>query len=212
MEEALMKEVQHDEEDDEKGEEEQNPEGGKAQAEEMNILQRVWKEFGDKGNGNKTTATRTKDEVTQTCAICKWFNQCNVRQPCYSLILDHFLLTAIHIPVHISEAGMEDYEEHQDVIIGDNCVHMYHKDCLLKWMQMKHDFCPYCRSYVFPVPDFVNGAKELLGEERFKELVEQDDPELVTMYIGSTSYEEAEQPDATEQPEAVAVTVENASA
>ena len=37
--------------------------------EELNILQKVWNEFGDKGNGNKRP--NTKDEVTETCAICK---------------------------------------------------------------------------------------------------------------------------------------------
>lgn len=116
-------------------------------AEETNILQRVWKEFGDRGNGNKNI--KKKDEVTETCAIC-----------------------------------MDDYEENQTVIIGDNCIHMYHKECLLKWMKAKHDFCPYCRSYVFPVSNFISIAKEQVGEERFKTLVEEDDPELVAMYIG----------------------------
>lgn len=37
--------------------------------EELNILQKVWNKFGDKGNGNKRP--NTKDEVTETCAICK---------------------------------------------------------------------------------------------------------------------------------------------
>ena len=117
---------------------------------DMNILQRVWKEFGDKGNGNgNKDGKKTKDEVSETCAIC-----------------------------------MEDYELDQDVIIGHNCVHMYHKECVLKWMKTKHDFCPYCRSYVFPVSDFIKMAKEQVGEERFKTLVEEDDPELVAMYLG----------------------------
>ena len=35
-----------------------------------NILVRVWNEFGQKGKGNKRS--ETKDEVTETCAICKW--------------------------------------------------------------------------------------------------------------------------------------------
>ena len=118
------------------------------EAEETNILQRVWKEFGDRGHGNKNI--KKKDEVTETCAIC-----------------------------------MDDYEENQTVIIGDNCIHMYHKECLLKWMKAKHDFCPYCRSYVFPVSNFISIAKEQVGEERFKTLVEEDDPELVAMYTGS---------------------------
>ncbi|GFH45523.1 hypothetical protein CTEN210_01997 [Chaetoceros tenuissimus] len=120
----------------------------KEEKEEENILQRVWKEFGNQGNGNKKEDA--KDEVTETCAIC-----------------------------------MEDYEENEDVIIGDGCVHMYHKDCLLKWMKAKHDFCPYCREYAFPIKDFVSIAKEQVSEERFKELVEQDDEKLVAMYLNN---------------------------
>ena len=124
----------------------------KEQMEEENILQKVWKEFGNQGKGNKKEDV--KDEVTETCAIC-----------------------------------MEDYEENEDVIIGDGCVHMYHKECLLKWMKAKHDFCPYCREYAFPIKDFVSIAKEQVGEERFKELVEQDDEKLVAMYLNSNDEE-----------------------
>jgi hypothetical protein len=137
--------------------------------EEMNILDRVWKEFGQKKNqknkwvslgglaptnnetavDNSANTTTATDEVTETCAIC-----------------------------------MEDYEEDQDVIIGHNCVHMYHKECLLKWMSTKHDSCPYCRTYVFDVPTFRKKAEDILGAERYRELAEQDDPEVGA---GSTS-------------------------
>jgi hypothetical protein len=37
---------------------------------DTNILVRLWNEFGQKGKGNKSS--ETKDEVTETCAICKW--------------------------------------------------------------------------------------------------------------------------------------------
>ena len=83
---------------------------------------------------------------------------------------------------------MEDYEEHDDVVIGEDCVHMYHKECLLKWMQAKHDFCPYCRCYAFDVQKFLKVAKEEVGEEKYNELVENDDPDLVATYM-STSME-----------------------
>ncbi len=111
-----------------------------------NILQSVWNEFGNKGKGNKRP--ETKNEVTETCAIC-----------------------------------MEDYDEHEEVVIGANCGHLYHKNCLLKWMQAKHDFCPFCRAYSFSVPDFVQVAREQLGEVRFNELIQEDDPDLVAMYL-----------------------------
>ena len=156
MEKALLKEsdslekkngeIVQGEEQKEKDANVDRAEDEKEEKEEENILQKVWKEFGNQGNGNKKE--EVKDEVTETCAIC-----------------------------------MEDYEENEDIIIGDSCVHMYHKECLLKWMKAKHDFCPYCREYAFPIKDFVSIAKEQVGEERFKELVEQDDEKLVAMYL-----------------------------
>lgn len=78
---------------------------------------------------------------------------------------------------------MEDYKDYEDVAIGATCVHMYHKDCLIDWLQTSHDTCPACRSYSFPVTKFVKIAKEQLGDDRFKELVEKDNPELVAMYM-----------------------------
>ena len=42
-----------------------------------NILMSVWKEFGNKGNGNKKVGDAApKDEVTETCAICEFLFQC----------------------------------------------------------------------------------------------------------------------------------------
>ncbi len=128
------------------------------EGEDVNILQRVWEEFG--GSKNIKKGKRESDEqriqreenegeVTETCAIC-----------------------------------MEDYEENQDVIIGHSCDHMYHKECLLKWMCMeaRHDLCPYCRKIVFSEQTFRKTAEEIVGTDRYQELIkdEQDIEEGVT--------------------------------
>lgn len=113
------------------------------QQQEINILENIWKEFGEsknaKNGGPKNIGAAGDEEqhheLTETCAIC-----------------------------------MEDYEENQDIIIGHNCDHIYHKECLLKWLSYKHDFCPYCRSHVFDVPTFCKTAEELLGTERYTAL------------------------------------------
>ncbi len=132
-------------------------EGGQEQAkqEDVNILQRVWEEFGASKNIKKGKRESNEDriqrienntsqaggEVTETCAIC-----------------------------------MEDYGEHQDVIIGHSCDHMYHKECLLKWMCMeaRHNSCPYCRNILFSEQTFRKSAEEMVGTERYQELVQDE--------------------------------------
>lgn len=84
---------------------------------------------------------------------------------------------------------MEDYKENEEVVVGHNCMHMYHKKCLIEWMQANHDLCPSCRRYSFPVSKFVMVAKSQLGDMRFKELVKKDDPDLITMYTSGTELE-----------------------
>lgn len=85
--------------------------------------------------------------------------------------------------VHIFLDSFQYVMSHRMLNLFPLLSSMYHKECLLKWMKAKHDFCPYCREYAFPVEDFVSIAKEQVGEERFKELVEQDDEKLVAMYL-----------------------------
>ena len=79
---------------------------------------------------------------------------------------------------------MEPYEIGTDVTIGTSCTHMFHTRCIMKWMCAKHDFCPFCRVYLFDVKKFKDVAEEELTEERFDELVDGDDPALVTTYMG----------------------------
>jgi hypothetical protein len=77
---------------------------------------------------------------------------------------------------------MEDYKPNDNVTIGTSCSHMYHKDCLLHWMSSNHDFCPYCREYFFDVTTFSSVAEKVLGSERYRELMTNDDPTVVSLY------------------------------
>ena len=79
---------------------------------------------------------------------------------------------------------MEAYEIGTDVTIGYTCTHMFHTKCLMQWMCAKHDFCPFCRVYLFDVKKFKDVAEEELTEERFIELVNGDAPDLVEAYMG----------------------------
>mmetsp|Transcript_39333 Transcript_39333/g.59418 ORF Transcript_39333/g.59418 Transcript_39333/m.59418 type:complete len:159 (+) Transcript_39333:108-584(+) len=39
---------------------------------------------------------------------------------------------------------MAEYEDGEDVIIDPKCKHIFHKTCLMEWLD-KHDLCPMCR-------------------------------------------------------------------
>lgn len=122
---------------------------------EMSILDQVWKEFGQMRNEKKKR--RTNNETTTAAS-----------DPVKSTTTDADEVT------ETCAICMEDYKIDQDVVVGHNCAHMYHKECLLKWMSAKHDSCPYCRTYVIDVPTFQKRAEEMLGIKRYCELVESD--------------------------------------
>jgi hypothetical protein len=85
---------------------------------------------------------------------------------------------------------LESYEIGTDVTIGHKCIHMYHTRCILKWLSAKHDFCPFCRQYLFDVHAFKEIAEKDLTRERFAELVNDDDPVLVAMYMDDVDINE----------------------
>jgi len=128
------------------------------QQQEINILENIWKKIGESKNvkkkGGPTTIGRGSSTKIAGAGNSSGVSAANEEEQQHEL-------------AETCTICMEDYEEAQDVIIGHNCVHIYHKECLLKWMSAKHDFCPYCRSYVFDVPTFCKTAEELLGTERY---------------------------------------------
>ncbi len=77
---------------------------------------------------------------------------------------------------------MESYEIGTDVTVGHSCIHMYHTRCILKWMWVS-DFCPVCRKYLFDVKEFRDIAQGELERTRFHQLIHEDHPDLVAMYM-----------------------------
>lgn len=76
---------------------------------------------------------------------------------------------------------MEDYKDEEDLIVGATCSHMYHKDCVLKWIASSHICCPYCRDFFFDVSTFLSVAQKVLGSERYQEvLVVPNDSNAIT--------------------------------
>lgn len=55
-----------------------------------------------------------------------------------------------------------------NVTNGTQCDHLFHKHCIIKWMEKK-DFCPFCRNDMMTVGEFENAAELVLDEKRFRE-------------------------------------------
>mmetsp|Transcript_762 Transcript_762/g.973 ORF Transcript_762/g.973 Transcript_762/m.973 type:complete len:285 (+) Transcript_762:54-908(+) len=64
---------------------------------------------------------------------------------------------------------ISDYEKGNTVIHGTSCVHVFHKECLLEWLE-KHDVCPTCRKDMMTASEMKNAAKVVLCEERMDEI------------------------------------------
>lgn len=57
----------------------------------------------------------------------------------------------------------------EEVLIGDTCYHMFHKSCLLEWLEKK-DICPCCRTPLLTSAQMKAAASEVLSHERLLEL------------------------------------------
>lgn len=64
---------------------------------------------------------------------------------------------------------INDYEEGEEIIMGNSCPHMFHQECLLQWLY-EHDDCPTCRKDMVTPDQMMHVATELLGQERVAEL------------------------------------------
>jgi len=67
---------------------------------------------------------------------------------------------------------LEPYDEENGSCVtgGTQCTHLYHKNCIIRWME-KRDFCPFCREDMFTVREFQTTACSALGEERVNEIL-----------------------------------------
>lgn len=58
---------------------------------------------------------------------------------------------------------LDNYVEGDHIIIGSECKHMFHRDCLLSWLESNH-ICPFCRSPLFSQDNLDKAARELCLE------------------------------------------------
>jgi hypothetical protein len=64
---------------------------------------------------------------------------------------------------------IDDYDDSDEVFVGGDCNHMFHKECLLDWL-VRHDGCPCCRKNMITSDRMKEAAVEVLGRDRVMEL------------------------------------------
>lgn len=60
---------------------------------------------------------------------------------------------------------LDGYEEGEVLISSKYCSHLFHKDCILEWLD-KHDVCPCCRVDMVTDSEVNKAARELVGKTR----------------------------------------------
>lgn len=64
---------------------------------------------------------------------------------------------------------IDEYGPSDEVVIGEACWHMFHKECVLDWLQ-RHDGCPCCRKNMMTSEQMKDAAVEVLGRHRIMQL------------------------------------------
>uniref|UniRef100_A0A7S0ACQ4 RING-type domain-containing protein n=1 Tax=Minutocellus polymorphus TaxID=265543 RepID=A0A7S0ACQ4_9STRA len=64
---------------------------------------------------------------------------------------------------------LEEYQAEDEVVIGINCIHMFHKVCAIDWLE-KQEVCPCCRETMISSERMSDAASTVLSAERMQEL------------------------------------------
>lgn len=72
---------------------------------------------------------------------------------------------------------INDYAQGEQVIEGNICHHMFHRDCLLEWLgDQRKDICPCCRVEMITCDEYTDCAMNVLGDDRVSRVIMEYDP------------------------------------
>jgi len=66
---------------------------------------------------------------------------------------------------------LSGYQEGDVMVSSKYCLHLFHKDCLLEWLE-KHDMCPCCRVDMVTDGDVNKAATSIVGKTRMFKAVQ----------------------------------------
>jgi type II secretory pathway pseudopilin PulG len=62
-------------------------------------------------------------------------------------------------------------DDGEKVMTGTKCIHMFHYECCMQWVEKGNDHCPYCREDMMTAEELVEAAREELGEARIEKMI-----------------------------------------
>ena len=117
-------------------------------------------EESDRAEKTKVTATTGNDDAERTKKEPNNNNEDQVDNDAPVDDADHERICCI---------CLAEYQDGCQIMTGMSCIHMFHYDCSMEWLQ-KHDQCPYCRKEMMSPIAMRNAAVAVLGDERVKEM------------------------------------------
>lgn len=65
-----------------------------------------------------------------------------------------------------------NFTENEDMVMtGTSCSHLFHYDCMMKWLEKGHDHCAYCRKDMLSSKEYAEAAREAIGDARVDRLL-----------------------------------------
>lgn len=124
---------------------------------------------------NENTIVKDEENALEDAVVDESVNCTRIQENVDADPVDESPNAEVHIAVDDGNHDkvccicLNEYSPESKLVMGSSCVHVFHADCCLEWLQ-RHDHCPYCRNAIFTREELVRTAIEVLGQERACEL------------------------------------------